>query len=191
MIWRPALALLLTFTLCPPSQGKAPREAIHSRDSSRLATLEAQDQRDRQATDIDWETVATRDQIRRGEVLRLLKQGRLRTAQDHYRAALIFQHGESLDDTMQAFALARMAMSLDPRHPSAAWLAAAAWDRSLLLRQKTQWYGTQYELDEKEGTLTLSPVEDAAVSDDERKTMGLPSLSEARARHRRAPVKSH
>ena len=91
MIWRPALALLLTFTLCPPSQGKTPREAIHLRDSSRLATLEAQDQRDRQANPCGDD--GRHDQQRSGDdierhasiVEQLQKQGMYRWAEKEYR----------------------------------------------------------------------------------------------------------
>ena len=191
MALRTTLAwLLLALTLCPASAGAAPREAAMTHDLPRLATLHDQDQRDREGASMDWEAVAKRDEARRREVLRIIRQGRLRTANDHFRAALIFQHGEALEDYLQAFALARMALAIDPRHPSAGWLAAASWDRALLARQKTQWYGTQFELDEPSGTLSLSPVAEGAVSDDERRRLGVPALAESKARQRRISTTS-
>ena len=42
-----------------------------------------------------------------------------------------------------------------------------------------QWYGTQFQSDDK--GMFLYPLEEGAVSDDERRAMQVPTLAEARA----------
>lgn len=64
-----------------------------------LADLGIQDQSDRRpgAEPIDWSVVRRSDQDRRDRVLAMLRDGRVRSSNDFYSAALIFQHGETPD----------------------------------------------------------------------------------------------
>jgi len=56
-----------------------------------------------------------------------------------------------------------------------------AWDRLLLQKGKPQWYGTQYGPSKETGKVQLLPVDETAVTDEERRSLGLPTLAEARA----------
>jgi hypothetical protein len=75
-------------------------------DNPALATLFQQDQADREGASIDWQAVTTRDAARRAQAKALLDQGAVRSAADYYHAAMVFQHGETLDDYRLANALA-------------------------------------------------------------------------------------
>ena len=53
-----------------------------------------------------------RDARRRQRVNELLAEGRLTAPDDYFHAALIFQHGETLEDIWQAHELARKAAEM-------------------------------------------------------------------------------
>ena len=53
-----------------------------------------------------------RDAARRQRVNELLTEGRLTAPDDYFHAALIFQHGETLEDIWQAHELARKAAEM-------------------------------------------------------------------------------
>ena len=69
------------------------------------------------------------DPERRSRVLELYDSGVLKTANDYYHAAMIFQHGETPDDFLFAHELAVASLALGSRN--ARWLAAATEDRFL------------------------------------------------------------
>jgi len=52
-----------------------------------------------------------------------------------------------------------------------------------LLRRsgKPQWYGTQFELSQTTGKIELAPIDETAVTDDERRACGVPTVEESRA----------
>lgn len=149
-----------------------------------LARLMAEDQADRKpaAGDVDWSVVGPRDDARRAAVLRMLRNGEVRTASDYFAAALIFQHGETVEDIQMAFAMASAGRAIDPTIKQLKWLSAAAWDRILMRRGKPQWYGTQYTMNEATKRMELYVVDESAVTDKERAELGVPSLAEAKAR---------
>ncbi len=154
-----------------------PRPQTVKDDTAIRAIFEA-DQTDRTGDAIrrEPEAVLCRDRDRRDAMLAHLKSGRLRTARDHFHAAMVFQH--SREDLDLAHALATIASTLDPEPKEYRWLMAAAWDRQLMQHLQPQWYGTQYQTDDV-GTF-LYPVAEGAVSDTERAAMGVPPLAEAR-----------
>ena len=91
--------------------------------------------------------------------------GELKTGADYWAAALIFQHGEKLEDFAQARAFGIKAAQLgDMRGIN---LATLAWDRWLMAAGYPQRFGTQYLLDEEAKLSKLEPV-DASVTDAER-----------------------
>ncbi|WP_449448039.1 hypothetical protein [Thermomonas brevis] len=145
-------------------------------DNPELAQLFQQDQADRSTTDIDWNAVTQRDQARRERVKALLDAGAVRSAADHYHAAMVFQHGDSLADFRLANALATLAMAQAPDDAHYRWLVGASWDRLLMRQLQPQWYGTQFKGDSK--GMYLYPVAADAVSDDERKAMVGHTLAE-------------
>lgn len=153
-----------------------------SRDNARLEAIFKQDQQARSRQPIDWKVVSVQDREHRVEVLDLLKAGKVVTANDHFHAAMVYQHGDSLDDYRLAFALAQVAATLDPSQKQARWLTAAAWDRMLMNRNVPQWYGTQYHQPVPGGPMALYPVNESAVTDAERAQMNAPTLQEAKDR---------
>jgi hypothetical protein len=128
---------------------------------------------------IDWEALVPEDRKRRERVLDILRAGTVTTAVDYHHAAMVFQHGESLEDIRLAHALSTIAMSLAPDEKQYRWLTAASWDRIMTTQLQPQWYGTQFQSDDK--GMFLYPVEESAVNDDERRAMQVPTLAEARA----------
>jgi hypothetical protein len=86
-----------------------------------LRGLFEQDQADRRAGPVDA-GVQERDQRRRQRLEALRAAGVLRTAEDHYHAAMLLQHGETLADAWRAHELAGRAAALGSA--PARWLAA-------------------------------------------------------------------
>jgi hypothetical protein len=125
--------------------------------------------------------VSKRDAARRNEVLHLLMAGDIRTADDFFNAALIFQHGDSLPDTQLALALVTTAARMDASNHDAEALMAQAWDRIMVKSGKPQWYGTQFVRSKTTGKWMLYPTDPSAVTDAQRQAMGLPTLAEETA----------
>jgi hypothetical protein len=140
-----------------------------------------EDQGDRSADDkINWEVVSKRDEQRRQRVKEMLAAGEVKSKDDYFHAAMIFQHGSNPADYETAHKLALKAAELDPNFTTAKWLSAASKDRYLWSIGKPQIYGTQYKMvDDK---WTLDPIDTTAVTDEERAKMGVPPLAEARKR---------
>ena len=101
----------------------------HSR-SKELQILVAADQADRQAPNIDWEQVAPRDERRAKRVGEIFGEGCFVKGADFSAAALIFQHGPSVDHNFQAYIWAKKALELgDTSRPE---LIAEGIDRFLV-----------------------------------------------------------
>lgn len=145
-----------------------------------LAAIHEADQAARsRPAEIDWATLLPEERKRRERVLQLLRDGTVQAAADYYHAAMVFQHGESLDDIRLAHALSTIAMSLAPDEQRYRWLTAASWDRIMTLQLQPQWYGTQFQ--GNQDGMFLYPVAEGAVSDSDRQAMQVPTLAEARA----------
>lgn len=151
--------------------------------NSTLAKLTADDQSARSGPmkDIDWSKVSAEDAARRSLVLELLKQGLVRSAEDYCNAALIFQHGDTVDEIRLAFSFATTSRALSPDEERCRWLSAAAWDRLLMRLKKPQWYGTQFTKTST-GKWELYLVDETAVNDSDREALGVPPLAASRAR---------
>jgi hypothetical protein len=148
-----------------------------------LAKLEATDQADRTpgSNKIDWNVVSKRDAARRAEALQYLMAGNVRTADDFFNAALIFQHGDAVQDTQLALAMATTAARMNPSNQDAQVLMAQAWDRILVKSGKPQWYGTQFMRSKTTGKWELYPTDPDVVTEAQRTAMGLPTLAEDKA----------
>ncbi|NII12178.1 hypothetical protein [Oleiagrimonas sp. C23AA] len=157
--------------------------AAHLHDNAALARLEALDQTDRTPSSgaIHWNQVKRRDAARLAKVSRMLAKGQVRTGDDYFNAAVIFQHGPSVADTRTAFALASLAARLEPGNHQASTLMADAWDRLLMRQGQPQWYGTQVVKSKKDGHWHLYPIAPHAVSNAQRKSLGLPTPAQMRA----------
>ncbi len=151
--------------------------------NSRLREIAAADQQDRAGTvaETDYTKLSARDAERRSQVMQLLSRGELRVAEDYFNAALVFHHGQTIEDFKLAFSLVSIAAALRPERPGPRAAACSSWDRLLLRAGKPQWYGTQFELSAKTGKMELSAVDESAVNDEDRKACGLPTLQESRA----------
>lgn len=174
---RIAHRLLLAIALVLVSAG------LHAQthtDNARLKAIYEADQQARRKAPIDWTVVAEQDRAHRAEVRALMQAGELRTAADYFHAAMVFQHGEELDDIRLAFSLAQISATLGPARKQARWLTAAAWDRILMSKNLPQWYGTQYYQPKPGAPTELYKVDETAVTDAERASMQVPSLLEAR-----------
>jgi hypothetical protein len=88
--------------------------------------------------------------------------------------------GDTANDIRLAYSLATTSMALDPDAPRCRWLSAAAWDRILVQLNKPQWYGTQFKISPS-GQWELHPVDETAVTDQDRGALNVPPLSEAKA----------
>lgn len=145
-----------------------------------LTRLAADDQADRTpgTNKIDWNVVEKRDASRRARVMQLLSSGSVRTAEDFFDAALIFQHGDSIQDAQLALALATIASKINPANREASVLAADAWDRIMTRAGKPQWYGTQFVKSKVTGKWELYPTEPSVITEAQRKAIGLPTLEE-------------
>ena len=141
-----------------------------------LHAIYTQDQADRKG-DITAD-IQERDRIRLQRVEDLLTAGSVQTAEDYFHAAMVFQHGEHLNDYWKAHELARKAAELG--HSTGRWLTAAAYDRWLMKQGKPQKYGTQYTA-QNGSSFTLYEV-DPATTDEERAEWNVPPLAEAQQR---------
>lgn len=178
-----ALALLATSSAAAAagkSKDSARLATMSNKDNARLTAIFDEDQAARMKRPIDWDVVAPRDAAHRTEVLGMLRAGKIVTSNDYLHAAMVFQHGETLDDYHLAFSLARIGAALDPSSKRSLRLAAAAWDRALMNRKAPQWYGSQYYRPVPDGPMELYKVDESAVTDEERTSIGLPSLQEAK-----------
>ncbi len=144
-----------------------------------LQALFEQDQADRRAFEqLDHEQIQQmlqRDRERRQRVEELIGSEALQAPEDYFHAAMVFQHGEKLEDFWKAHELAMRGAELG--HPDCRWLSAAAYDRWLMNQGKPQKYGTQYTARD-DGPYRLWDV-DPNTTDEERAAWNVPPLAEA------------
>jgi hypothetical protein len=149
--------------------------------NAELAAIFTADQADRSDWQrIDWAVVQPRDEARLRRVEEILAAGGAITADDYYRAAMVFQHGGERERVLRAHELARQAVALDATHKEARWLCCASEDRVLVKEGRPQRWGTQFE--HVAGEWRVHPV-DGSVDDDERARWNVPPLADA---HRKA-----
>jgi hypothetical protein len=156
--------------------------AVFAADNPELRTLKEADQSDRNDRKVreNGNELRRRDAERRERVLEILRASELSTAWDYFNAALILQHGGSVEHIRLAHSLSTVAATIDPEHPRAKWLMAASWDRLMLRLKQPQWYGTQ-SVKDTSGRFVLYIVHPDAVSDADRQALGVPTLIEAQA----------
>ena len=171
-----ATALLAAALAAQPSTQPATAPA----GNAELREMYEADQAARSGPDLDWAAVSAADAKRRARLDEIREAGDIVTADDHFHAAMLLQHGDSPEDYNDAHELAKRAFELDPDLRVAGWLSAAAKDRYLLAIGEPQWYGTQYS--GSNGLTILREVDETKVTDEQRKALGVPTLADARGR---------
>jgi hypothetical protein len=151
------------------------------KDNSELARLFQEDQADRTTKDdkpIDWKVVDARDKAREQRVKELYANNQLHTGADYYHVAMVLQHASAPEDYLLAHELCVVAISKG--HEDAKWLAAASEDRFLMQIGRPQRFATQFR------SVGNSPMRlyetDQGVTDELRRALNVPSLSQAKER---------
>jgi hypothetical protein len=153
--------------------------------STALQLLFEQDQAERSGPieQADLTTMEIADSARRERVRALAARGALLSADDHYHAAMIFQHGRDSAAYHQAHVWAQRAEQLDSTQLRIRWLVAATWDRYQMSRGQPQWFGTQTtRLKAGHGSVVLYTMDRTRVTDEERERRGVGRLWELCAR---------
>ena len=146
------------------------------RSNPEMTALFEADQAARQAgAAVDWSVVEQEDQVRRARTKQLLDAGALQSADDHYHAAFVFQHGGGPNDYLMAHSLALIAAARG--RPDATWIAAASLDRYLQSIGHRQIYGTQYRTPQN-SPATQEPYDRTLVPDALRQALGVPPQAE-------------
>ena len=153
---------------------------VHHRNNAELRFIVQADQDDRNAALPDWTEIRKRDRARVDRVKEMMRSELLHTPADDRSAALVLQHGFEPSDYETAHTLALRAATRDPRDSLARWLVAATQDRYLQSIGKPQIYGTQYH--RVDGVWTLQPIDENAVTDEERARWDVPELAESKRR---------
>jgi hypothetical protein len=182
-----AVFLVVTLSACATLE-QSVEPANKKQSNVEMHAIRVADQADRVggANGIDWSLVATRDKERIARTKEIVAAGGLRTAEDFFDAALVYQHGSEIDDIRMAYSLASVSASIDPEATNAKWLTAAAWDRIMMRLNKPQWHGTQFKRSNTAGAQwALYDIDESAVTEDERKRLNVPSLAEQRERAKR------
>ena len=115
-------------------------------NNKKLEKIFLQDQNERHSwknNKVFIDKVRKNDIKRKSKVNKLLINKKLKTGNDFYNAAMIFQHGESIKDFRKAKYLSQKSMNLG--FEKAKWLFAASTDRLLMFQGKKQKYGTQFQ----------------------------------------------
>jgi len=149
-------------------------------DNLKLQELFEEDQSDRTKvydTEDAVQELNDRDASRRKRLLAMMELDEIKTKNDLYYAAVIFQHGNTSSDFLTAHRLATLAALLG--HRTARWLLCASLDRYLMSIKQGQIYGTQFEYNsgDKEYQLKL-PVQDPIMLSFEKELLGVPSVKE-------------
>jgi hypothetical protein len=169
------LATLLSLVFIQTCTAASTNQELHK--------LEQADQSDRASgsNKINWAVVGERDAVRRARAMEILKSGNVRSADDYLNAAIIFQHGDAVEDTELALALATTASRIDDTKKDAKILAAQAMDRILVKRGKPQWYGTQFFKNKSTGKWEMFPTDLTVVTDAQREAMGIPTITDTKS----------
>jgi len=153
--------------------------ATEASSNLELAAIFDVDQADRKdGLKTNWAVVAPRDKARRARVRQMLDADQLHSADDFYRAAFVFQHGDEASDYLLAHVLAMAAQGKG--HPQAGWIAMATLDRYLQKVGQSQVLGTQNAIGQG-GTLTKGLYDDTLIPDSLRIALGVPTRAQEAA----------
>jgi tetratricopeptide (TPR) repeat protein len=181
MILKSSFTFLICVILSLPGDAQS---QLHNQE---LKDIYKADQSDRSTGQIDWAVISKRDSARMARVYELLRTNKVVTGEDHYNAAMVFQHGSDTVASGMAVKLMRKAIELAPTTNK--WLLAAAIDRDLMRTNRPQIYGTQY-IKAANGPWELWKIDTTKVTDKERRDYGVETLAEQREKARLMNKKS-
>lgn len=170
------LSLIICIYSCNDSNinSSTPKEIPNNKE---IAQIYKKDQSDREGGKIiNRNAVSTRDRLREKRVYELLDSNLLHTSLDYSNAAMIFQHGIDTISSGMAIKMMQKAIELNPKANK--WLLAAAIDRDLMRRGKSQIYGTQYIKSNKNGSWEIYNLDTTKISDEERRKYNVETLKE-------------
>jgi hypothetical protein len=173
--------------LGPWEAGRSYVRVVTRPTNSEMTAIFDADQADRQAEEIDWSVVGPADKKRQLRTQDLLNSGALRSGDDFYHAAFVFQHGDVPGDYLKAHLLAMVAAVRGK--PEAVWIASATLDRYLQATGQPQVLGTQYKVS-KGGAATQEPYDRALVSDAVRRAFHVPTMAEQEQQRQELTAKS-
>ncbi|MEE2772537.1 MAG: tetratricopeptide repeat protein [Bacteroidota bacterium] len=150
--------------------------AFAQENNKELVTMYENDQASRMNGPIDWAVLSREDSIRRASVDRMIKEGKVKTAQDFYHAAMIYQHGSDTIASGKAVQYMKKAVEMDPSTNK--WLLAAAIDRDLMRKGEPQIYGTQFLKNGMNESYIQYEIDSTQVSDAQRQEYGVPTLAQ-------------
>ena len=163
------LSLLAASTLSVPPAGTP-----ETPSNPEMTAIFDADQKARQDPAIDWAIVGPQDEARLKRTQTLLDAGALKSGDDFFNAAFVFQHGVSPDHYLKAHLLATIAVAKGK--VGATWIAAATLDRYLQNTGKPQILGTQFRT-EADGRTSQEPFNRAFASDALRGELGVHPLA--------------
>ncbi len=172
--------LILAFLILVSCKKRKKEIAI---DNVELIELTDADQNERKNSELDPKLIYVKDSLRREKVIVLESEKKLKTSNDVYNAALIFQHGRDSTDYLKALNFIKKSIELDSTRNK--WLFAAITDRYLLSIGKPQIYGTQYQKHGIDKPWRLGEIDTTKVSDDERIEFGVETLEQQREKVKR------
>ncbi|APU70203.1 tetratricopeptide repeat protein [Christiangramia flava] len=150
--------------------------AFAQENNKELVTMYKKDQASRMNGPIDWAVLSREDSIRRASVDRMIEEGKVKTAQDFYHAAMIYQHGNDTIASGKAVQYMKKAVEMDPSTNK--WLLAAAIDRDLMRKGEPQIYGTQFLKNGMNEPYIQYEIDSTQVSDAQRQDYGVPTLAQ-------------
>lgn len=150
--------------------------AFAQENNKELVTMYEKDQASRMNGPIDWAVLSREDSIRRASVDRMIEEGKVKTAQDFYHAAMIYQHGNDTIASGKAVQYMKKAVEMDPSTNK--WLLAAAIDRDLMRKGEPQIYGTQFLKNGMNEPYIQYDIDSTQVSDAQRQEYGVPTLAQ-------------
>ncbi|HEY0627882.1 MAG TPA: hypothetical protein VGD23_00980 [Sphingomicrobium sp.] len=155
-------------------QPTAPARLPEFPTNAEMSAMYQADQAARKVADIDWAKLDLEDEVRRKRTRALLDAGALRSGDDYFHAAYIFQHGSEPSDYLLAHVLAVAAMKRG--REDASWIAAATLDRYLQRIGQPQVLGTQYRC--PGGQPSMDPYQADLIPDSIREAVDVPVRAE-------------
>lgn len=174
-----ARLLVVTFLLILASPSASAVQTPLPSNAEMKAIFDADQAARQDITKINPSKLANEDAARRERTKALLDAGALRSGDDFWRAAFVFQHGLRPEDYLMAHTLAVVAAARGRK--DATWIAAATLDRYLQSIGQKQIYGTQYTTPNG-GNTTQEPYDRNLISDALRGSLGVPSQQEQEKR---------